>query len=393
MQGGDPRRRTSRERVVDALRDRGPLSRADIARHAALSRATVSSVLGELQEAGLVTEANGAPPENGQGRPASQLRLDPSAGIAVGIDFGKRHLRVAVADLGHQILAERREDMQPDSAAAEVMDLAAKLVAELLEDAGVDRSRVIGVAMGIPGPIDPESGELGSTTILPGWVGLRAREEMSERLGLEVAVDNDANLGVLSEWTWGAASDCANVVYLKVSTGIGAGLIVDGRLFHGAGGTAGEIGHTIIDPTGPVCRCGNRGCLEMLVGAPALIELLRPTHGELSIRQIVDAAAGDSAACRRVLAEAGSAIGTAAANVCNLINPERIVVGGDLAAADDLLLAPLREAVERSAIPSAARDVEVVQGTLGQRAEVLGAVALGLRASASSLLRQEGAPT
>jgi predicted NBD/HSP70 family sugar kinase len=393
MQGGDPRRRTSRERVVDALRDRGPLSRADIARHAALSRATVSSVLGELQEAGLVTEANGAPPENGQGRPASQLRLDPSAGIAVGIDFGKRHLRVAVADLGHQILAERREDMQPDSAAAEVMDLAAKLVAELLEDAGVDRSRVIGVAMGIPGPIDPESVELGSTTILPGWVGLRAREEMSERLGLEVAVDNDANLGVLSEWTWGAASDCANVVYLKVSTGIGAGLIVDGRLFHGAGGTAGEIGHTIIDPTGPVCRCGNRGCLEMLVGAPALIELLRPTHGELSIRQIVDAAAGDSAACRRVLAEAGSAIGTAAANVCNLINPERIVVGGDLAAADDLLLAPLREAVERSAIPSAARDVEVVQGTLGQRAEVLGAVALGLRASASSLLRQKGAPT
>jgi predicted NBD/HSP70 family sugar kinase len=204
---------------------------------------------------------------------------------------------------------------------------------------------------------------------------------MSERLGLEVSVDNDANLGVLAEWTWGAAQGCGNAVYVKASTGIGAGLILEGRLFHGAGGTAGEIGHTIIDPTGPVCRCGNRGCLEMLVGAPALIELLRPTHGELSIRELVAAARDDSAAPRRVIAEAGTAIGTAAANLCNVINPERIVVGGDLAAADELLLAPLREALERSAIPSAARDVEVVRGT----------VALVLRDPAYELFGREQA--
>jgi predicted NBD/HSP70 family sugar kinase len=377
--------------VIAALRDKGPLSRADIARDAALSRATVSSVLGELQDAGLVTEANGTPPETGHGRPASLLRLDPSAGIAVGIDFGKRHLRVAVADLGHRVLAERREDMQPDEAAAEDMDLAADVVEELLAEAGVERSSGIGVGMGIPGPIDPESGELGSSTILPGWMGVRAREAMSERLGLEVSVDNDANLGVLAEWTWGAAQGCGNAVYVKASTGIGAGLILEGRLFHGAGGTAGEIGHTIIDPTGPVCRCGNRGCLEMLVGAPALIELLRPTHGELSIRELVAAARDDSAAPRRVIAEAGTAIGTAAANLCNVINPERIVVGGDLAAADELLLAPLREALERSAIPSAARDVEVVRGTLGERAAVLGAVALVLRDPAYELFGREQA--
>src|SRR3954454_7636308 len=393
MAGGESRRRSSRERVVDALRDRGPVSRAEIARHASLSRATVSSVLAELQEAGLVAEPNGVPAETGQGRPASLLRLDPSAGIAVGVDIGKRHLRVTVADLGHQVLAERVDDIQPDRAAAEAMDLAAELVEALLAEAGVDRATVVGVGMGIPGPIDPESGELGSSTILPGWVGVHAREAMSERLGLDVLVDNDANLGVLSEWTWGAARGCANAVYLKVSTGIGAGLILDGRLFHGAGGTAGELGHTIIDPAGPVCRCGNCGCLEMLVGAPALIELIRPTHGELTIREIVAAAQADSAPCRRVIAEAGSAIGTATANLCNMINTERIVVGGDLAAADELLRGPLREALERSAILSAARDVEVVRGTLGQRAEVLGAVALVLRGSASSLLGHAGAQT
>jgi predicted NBD/HSP70 family sugar kinase len=129
----------------------------------------------------------------------------------------------------------------------------------------------------------------------------------------------------------------------------------------------------------------------MLVGAPALIELLRPTHGELSIRELVAAARDDSAAPRRVIAEAGTAIGTAAANLCNVINPERIVVGGDLAAADELLLAPLREALERSAIPSAARDVEVVRGTLGERAAVLGAVALVLRDPAYELFGREQA--
>ena len=367
--------------MVDALRDRGPLSRADIARHAALSRATVSSVLGELQDAGLVAEANGVTAEAGQGRPASLLRLDPSAGAAVGVDIGKRHLRVTVADLGHQVLAERVDDIQPDRAAAEDMDLAADLVEALLDEAGVERSTVVGVGMGIPGPIDPESGELGSSTILPGWVGVHAREAMSERLGLEVLVDNDANLGVLSEWTWGAARDCANAVYLKVATGIGAGLILEGRLFHGAGGTAGEIGHTIIDPGGPVCRCGNRGCLEMLVGAPALIELLRPTHGELSVREIVAAAQADSAPCRRVIAEAGSAIGTATANLCNMINPERIVVGGDLAAADELLLAPLREALERSAILAAARGGEGGRGGVGRGAGGGGGGGRALRAA------------
>src|SRR4051794_21185187 len=162
MAGADSRRRSSRERVVDALRDRGPVSRAEIARHAALSRATVSSVVSELQDAGLVAEANGVPAETGQGRPASLLRLDPSAGAAVGIDIGKRHLRVTVADLGHQILAERVDDIQPDRAAAEDMDLAAELVETLLEEAGVERPTAVGVGVGRPGPIDPESGPPGA---------------------------------------------------------------------------------------------------------------------------------------------------------------------------------------------------------------------------------------
>jgi predicted NBD/HSP70 family sugar kinase/biotin operon repressor len=373
---------TSRERVIGILRQRGPMSRGDIGRHLSLSRATVSAVIGELLAAGLVVEDaldRAQLPSGPTGRPPLIIRLDRSAGAALGIDFGKRHLKVALADLGHQILAERTLEMDPDHDAAHGMELAATLVEQVLEEASVERSAVVGVGMGLPGPVNQASGELGSSTILPGWVGIRAERAMTQRLGLPVHVDNDANLGALAEWTWGAAVGCANVAYLKVSTGIGAGLIFDGRQFRGAGGTAGEIGHTIIDPNGPVCRCGNRGCLETLVGASALLELLRPSLGPLTLHEVLVKAEAGDAACRRVIADAGSAIGSAAATLCNLFNPERIVVGGDLGMAGDLLISPIRDALMRSAIPSAAADVQVVAGLLHERAEVLGAIALILR--------------
>jgi predicted NBD/HSP70 family sugar kinase len=167
-------------------------------------------------------------------------------------------------------------------------------------------------------------------------------------------------------------------------------LIIEGRPFRGAGGTAGEIGHTIVDPEGPVCRCGNRGCLETLVGAPALLELLRPTLGPLTLREVLARADDGDAACRRTIADAGGAIGAAAAGtLCNLFNPDRIVVGGDLGAAGELLLAPLRDALLRAAIPSAGADVDVVAGVLGDRAEVLGAIALVLRDSGLGIANVE----
>jgi predicted NBD/HSP70 family sugar kinase len=374
---GDPRRSASRDRVLRVLRELGPASRAEIVRRTSLSRATVSSVLAEVRDEGLVLESDAEP--TGQGRPATLVRLSPSAGAVLGIDFGKRHVRVAVADLGHTVLAEQAIELHTDQSATEGMKVADLLARDVLAEAGVSERQVVGVGVGVPGPIRQASGELGSATILPGWVGVRVQEAMEHRLGLPVVVDNDANLGALGEWTWGAARDCAEVVYLKVSTGIGAGLIVGGRLYRGAGGTAGEIGHTIVDPAGPICRCGNRGCLETLVGVPALLELLAPALGELSLQQVLDRAAEGELAPRRAIAEAGAAIGAAAATLCNLVNPAKIVVGGDLGAAGELLLAPMREALGRSAIPSAAADVEVVPAVLGERAEVLGAIALVLR--------------
>ena len=200
-------RRLNRLRVIDALRAEGLISRADIARRTGLSRSTVSSLVADLQADGLVVERAepGAAHGTQGGRPPILLSFDASAGAAVGIDFGHRHLRVAVSDLASNVLAERRLELDTDHAAQDGLDAATDLVAEALEDAGVDRSRVIGAGMGLPGPIEQSTGIVGSAAILPGWVGVAAAEEMRRRLELPIAVDNDANLGALAEAAFGAA--------------------------------------------------------------------------------------------------------------------------------------------------------------------------------------------
>ena len=310
------------------------------------------------------------------------VALDSSAGIALGIDFGHRHLRVAVSDLSHTVLAETWRELDVDHSAEDGLAAAADFVEQVLAEAGVDRNRVIGAVMGLPGPIARATGAIQDSSILPGWVGVTAASEASVRLGLQVEVENDANLGALAELVWGAAKGHSEVAYIKVSSGIGAGLITEGRLRHGVGGTAGEIGHTVLDANGPVCRCGNRGCLETLASARAVAAQLSQSRFEdVSTRRMLELSAAGDAATRRLIADAGRILGVAVANLCNIVNPECVVIGGDLSLAGDVLLDPVRDVVSRNAIPSASEDAEVVAGTLGERAEVLGALALVMHES------------
>jgi glucokinase-like ROK family protein len=367
--------------VIHALRDEGLISRAEIARRTGLSRSTVSSLVSELQADGLVVERPEPAAAHGDqgGRPPILLSFDASAGVAVGIDFDHHHLRVAVSDLSSRILAEREQGLDTDHLAHEGLDAAAELVAELLAEAGVEPSRVIGAGMCLPGPIHRPTGVVGSTAILPGWVGVAAAEEMRRRLELPILVDNDANLAALAEAAFGAGRDAKDLVYLMISSGIGAGLVLNGRLYRGAEGLAGELGHVLVDPDGPLCRCGNRGCLETVAGTDALAQLLARSHGEgLDGRTIVRLAREGDLVCRRVIADAGRAVGKAAATLVNVLNPELLIVGGDLSDAGELLLGGVRESLERSALPTAAQAADVVAGSLGDRAEVLGAIALVL---------------
>lgn len=381
--------RANLERVVRAVRLAGSLTQAEIARGTGLSAATVSNIVRELKDQGKVQVT----PTSAGGRRARSVSLSGDAGIVVGVDFGHTHLRVAIGNLAHQVLAEESEPVDVDASAQDGFDRAERLVDRLIGAAGLDRAKITGLGLGVPGPIDVVTGTLGSTSILPGWVGTRPAEELGGRLGIPVHVDNDANLGALGELVWGSGRGVRDLAYIKVSSGVGAGLVINGEIYRGPGGTAGEIGHITLDESGPVCRCGNRGCLETFTAARYVLPLLRSSHGPgLTMERVVRMARDGDPGCRRVVADVGRHIGTGVASLCNLLNPSRIVIGGDLAEAGELLLGPVRESVGRYAIPSAARQLSVLPGALGGRAEVLGALALALTEMEASTLLDASVP-
>jgi predicted NBD/HSP70 family sugar kinase len=229
----------------------------------------------------------------------------------------------------------------------------------------------------VPAPLDRRSASI-RTGILPGWRELSPSEELHRRLGVPVHADNDANLGALAEVGRGAARGATDVVYVKVASGVGAGIVLGGRLHRGTSGIAGELGHVQVREDGEVCRCGNRGCLETLVAAPRLEAVLQPAYDEqLSVERILELDAAGDAGTRRVLDDAGRAVGRALADLCNSLNPELVVVGGSLGASASLL-AGTRAAVDRYAQPDTAAALRVVSGELGDRAEVVGAVSLAI---------------
>jgi predicted NBD/HSP70 family sugar kinase len=371
-------RARNRGALIDQLRTRGPLTRGDLVTHTGLSRTTVSNLVGELIDEGLLCDepepsGDGHGAKRQGGRPSKRVRLDVSAGVAVSVDIGARHIAVAVGDLGHRVLARHWVPLPHGHGVEQGLTTASRLVEDSLAEARIDRDLVIGAAVGLPAPITHPEGTVASTNILPGWSGVRLGPEVSERVGMPTVVDNDANLGALAEAKWGAGAGGEQVAYIKAATGIGAGLIHDGRLFRGVAGTAGEIGHTTVAEDGPVCRCGSRGCLELYAGGSAVLAALRESDpGVDTVDRLVDLALEGNQPCRRVIADAGSHIGVAVASLVNLLGPDRVVVGGELSRAGDILLDPLRTAVSRSAVQAAWESVAIVEASLGADAEVLG---------------------
>jgi predicted NBD/HSP70 family sugar kinase len=312
--------------------------------------------------------------------------------LLAGITFGDRDIRVAVGTGPREVVGSQRMPLPADHRADEGMDRAARLVHDLLEKAGKTMTDLKAVCVGLPAPVDSVTGEVGSEGILPGWSGVAVADEMAGRFQARVTLENTANLAALGELRCGALQGVENGVYIKLSHGVGAGLILGGELFRGAAGTAGEIGHLTIDENGPVCRCGNRGCLETYVGSAALLEALAGSHGALSLRDVIAKAQGGDPGCRRVLHDAGRHLGVAVAGLVNLINPEVIVIGGQLAKVGRIITDPLQASLERCAIPSAAATVTLRAGALDADADVVGALAVAetRQAEAEGLLVSVG---
>jgi predicted NBD/HSP70 family sugar kinase len=388
-------RQRNRLRIIDVLRQAGSASRVDLVRDTGLSRTTVSKLVAELQAEGLVVErgangggANGTATAqddataNSVGRPPVALTLNPAAGAAVGIDFGHDLVRVAVADLSGSVIAEARDDIDVDSQAEQAIDLAATMVDDQLKRLDMDLERTVGVGVAISAPILRElsnPAQTPATTILPGWGPFAPGGELERRLGRPVLMGNDANLGALAEVRHGAGRGARNVVYVMLSGGIGAGLILDGALFLGHSGLTGELGHVVADPAGRICRCGNRGCLETVASAASLLEHLRPLHGpDVTLDDAIGLARGGDPGCRRLFADVGRTVGRSVGAICNLVNPELVIVGGEMSVVGDVLVDAVAEGITLATIPAIARDAQVVAGSLGERAEVLGAIGLVL---------------
>lgn len=365
--------------VIGLLAGEGPMSRADLVRASGLSRTTVSSLVAELIGTGQIIETDdrARPHKGGSGRPPVVVRLSAPVGGVVGVDVGHGHVRVAVADRSGTVLAEDHALVDVDAHGAEVLDRAAAMVRALAAAADLRMDELQAAGMCVPAPVDRRSSRI-RTGIMPGWQGLVPGEELERRLGVPVHADNDANLGALAELHHGIARGRHDVVYLKIASGVGAGIVLGGRLHRGASGIAGEIGHVQVGEDGQVCRCGNRGCLETMVSAARLLDLLRPAYDEpLTIEHVLALDAEGDAGVRRVLNDAGRTVGRAVADLANSLNPELVVVGGTLGGSPSVVEG-LRGALDRYAQPDTAAALEVVPGALGVRSAVVGAVALAI---------------
>jgi predicted NBD/HSP70 family sugar kinase len=386
-------REMNRLRLIEALYHDPASTRGSLARRTGLSRATVSGLIDELTRAGLVEERAEVEDElpRQSGRPPVRLSLVPDSAFAVGLDFGHQHIRVAVCDLTGNPLVDDFSEAEVDHAPVESLDLAHELVRGALRRAGVPQERLLGVGMALAAPIDSHTGEVYAQGILPGWDGLLPAAEMEARLGLPVQVQNDANLGGLGEKLLGAARGVDDLIYIRLSAGVGAGLILGGRPYEGVRGIAGEIGHVLEDRDGLICRCGSRGCLETVASPVAIAGLLARSRGEpVSVPRLLELVAAGDRGARRAVADAGHVVGRALASMVNVLNPELIVVGGELATVGDVLLGPLEAGLDRFTTAPARKSVRLVVGTLGQRAEVLGAAALILSQSPQALAQRVG---
>lgn len=314
----------------------------------------------------------------------------------VGVDLGGTNIVCgAMPEDGSRQIATRTEPTRSTQGAEAVVDRIARMIhtviAETIAETGARRSDFLGVGIGSPGPLDREKGVVLITPNL-GWTNFPLRAEVVERVGMPATLDNDANCATLGEWWLGAARGANNVIGITIGTGIGGGIIIDGRLFHGASDVAGELGHTTIDSTGRRCKCGNYGCLEAYASGPAIADRAREAlagaeasvlsemvKGQLDLitaQTVYDAATQHhDAVAREVVRDTARFLGAGIANMLNMLNPDVVVVMGGVTQAGDALMDPLRAEVRRRAFRPAVDACEIVLGTLPGTAGVVGAVA------------------
>jgi len=375
--------------VLRLIWSEGNISRAEIARVLNLSRSTVTEIVRDILASRFVSE--GGRGESSGGRRPIVLEFEYNAGIMMGVDIGATHVSVLLVNLKGERLAFREERFGVRADPTGTIRLAIHLAEECLKESARSEVELLAMGVAMPSPIDPLTPEQLPETVMPHWKGSDVLSLFRSRFEIPVYIDNDTNLGALAEFWWGAGSLYSNVVFIKAGYGIGAGFILDGRVYRGDSGFAGEIGHIPLDADGPDCVCGLKGCLVTLVGGLALEERARALHpchpdslldpAKISYRAILQASRDGDPMCKAIVQQAAIRLGQALSGVINLLNPGLIVIGGGWSVAGEELISMISEEVGHCVLIQKASPPRIQLSELGPRVIALGAATLALEKS------------
>lgn len=374
--------------VLSYLLKRKECSRSEVAKAFGYSKTKSNSLVASLLDAGFLTEGDSH--VSTQGRSASVIGLRPDLAYVAGIDLGATSVTVGLADSHRRLLAQRSSPLDVREGPTRCLSSIATLIRDLLEEVEVEPNELAAIGMGVPGPVEFRTGILTAPPLMPGWDGYSTRDHLGEAFGAAVFIDNDVNVMALGE-AWSRSEAISDAIFVKIGTGIGAGILCRGSIYRGADGSAGDIGHICADPQGPICHCGNVGCLEAIAAGPAIarkaklavekggseyLTRILQKAGQLTPEDVGKASREGDIAANSIIKESGEAVGQTLAALVNFFNPERVVIGGGITKVGYLLLASVRHAIYQRSLPLSTRHLTIEYSQLGDAAGVTGAVAL-----------------
>ena len=373
-------RATNTRQVLELLLNEGPLHRAELARRMKTSRTTITNITNELLERQVVL--NLEPEHKSRRRGHELVAINPTAGFSLGIDFTLDQVAISASDLAGNTVAETTLSVDATDTADSRVVAAAGALRILLAETDIDDSKIVGVGVGVPGQIDRRTNLVGGS--LPGqpWSMVNVRSVLATHLPYQIFVENNSRLEGFAEKQWGAGQHSENVLYINFSSGVGMALFSEGELYRGSIGAAGEIGHMSTDINGAACPCGNRGCLVLRTGTAHVLSLLRPMFGETADwSDVLQETANGNPGCLAVLGEIGALTGRFLAGIANLLDPELMVIGGELAQTGEPFMGPLSAALKSHTLPLTSSHISVVRAALppGAATGARGGAALAIK--------------
>lgn len=383
-------REANRANLLESIHKFGAMTQVELAEIMGVSTATISALVYQLVDEGQL-ETQGTVRN---GRRAQLVTLAHHQGLAAGVHITRRGLRVVLCDDTRTPFADHYYPLPQRHLPDTTLDVVIRLIRESLDQMGAQPSELFAIGVALGAPVDSRSHMLAVPGLLPGWEEVDVGAVLESAFGVPVLVDNDANLSAFCEARVGAGAGIEDFVYVNASDGVGAGIVEGGEIRRGITGLAGEIGHIQVDPLGSICQCGNRGCLNTVVDEQRLTSLLAVTHGNLTLNDLVAKANEGDPGCRRVIADAAVRIGNVTSTLCISVDPELVVVGGELARAGDVFLEPFRESLQRLLFPDALTPISVLEAKMPKINAALGAGILAMegveRASINGGTQSEG---